>query len=50
MRVYADTTKIKNDLLCRLQQFAAQFSSVDSGVDLVGVRTEAIVELKVIGE
>jgi hypothetical protein len=50
VRVYADTTKIKNDLLCPLQQFAAQFSSVDCGFDLVRVRTEAIVELKVVGE
>jgi len=50
MRVYAGTMKTKNDLPCPSRKFAVQFSSVDSEFDLVGVRTEAIVELKVVGE
>ncbi|CAN9149241.1 unnamed protein product [Alternaria alternata] len=50
VRVYAGTMKTKNDLPCPSRKFAVQFSSVDSEFDLVGVRPEAIVELKVVGE
>ncbi|KAL1801756.1 hypothetical protein ACET3X_002098 [Alternaria dauci] len=48
VRVYANTTKLENDLLCPLQKFAVQFSSVDPDFDFFGVGDEAMVELKVI--
>ncbi|OAG20503.1 hypothetical protein CC77DRAFT_1069910 [Alternaria alternata] len=48
VRVYANTTKLENDLLRPLQQFAVQFSSMDSDFDFLCVRDEAMVELKVV--
>ena len=50
VRVYANTTKLENDLLRPLQQFAVQFSSMDSDFDFLSVRDEAMVELKVVGQ
>jgi hypothetical protein len=50
VRVYANTTKLENDLLQPLQQFAVQFSSMDTDFDFLCVRDEAMVELKIVGE
>jgi len=50
VRVYANSAKLENDLLCPLQQFTIQFSSMDPYFDFIGVRDEAIVEVKVAGE
>ncbi|RYO20544.1 hypothetical protein AA0111_g10055 [Alternaria arborescens] len=48
VRVYANTTKLENDLLRPLKQFAVQLSSMDSDFDFLGVGNEAMVELKVV--
>jgi hypothetical protein len=50
VRVYANTTKLENDLLRPLQQFAVQLSSMDSDFDFLGVGDETMVELKVVGQ
>lgn len=50
VRVYANTTKLENDLLRPLKQFAVQLSSMDSDFDFLGVGNEAMVELKVVGQ
>ncbi|KAG9188948.1 hypothetical protein G6011_05816 [Alternaria panax] len=48
VRIYANTIKLENDLLYPLQQFAVQFSSLDSDFDFFSVGDEAMVELKVV--
>ena len=50
VRVYASLSKLENDLLCPLQQFAVLFSSLDPFFDFVNVRDEAMVERKIAGE
>jgi len=50
VRVYANSTKLANDLLCPLQQFMVEFSSIDPYFDFISVRDEAVVERKVTGK
>jgi hypothetical protein len=49
VRVYADLVTLENHLLCPLQKFAVDFSSIGPYFDFVNVRDEAIVEQKIAG-
>lgn len=50
VRVYADLVTLENHLLCPLQKFVVDFSSIGPYFDMVSVRDGAIVEQKIAGK